>query len=441
MPHLAFRKKTAVVCLIASALAMTSGNAQTSVTQPPTDELQRRLDICAKSEPWLQRACLDALGNFGWQQTGAEASDIITPQTAEVTPPDELHLVGIYEPHNDRQSDGSVGRGQVAVHIDRPGRTVALVLGSYDPVRWAVTASPDTDVARIIIGGHGSAQSEAVLNGDVFDYDRAELPLTYRAEGIRFQPFHEAAYTLVGLTNADSFNGAYRAPPEGFSITTAPGVATQEEVNAALFAAARDRATLPAGMQAILSGHTTPDQGTWEFTSDGFLGIDATGAAVRYPVTLDVPDVSWPMGAAHDPENQLIWGISSGGEGYLYEYDIAADLWLAWSVNGYDAGGLIFDPVRNHLIATPGWNSREGYVRLDRQANIISSVSIPPDSYPGLINMYDPGNGPAPTLVPLAVEGDLLLVQAEPRWSGLSEEPSSLFYLVDLVNGSVDLIR
>lgn len=441
MPRLVVRKKALALGLVTSVLAMTSGHAQTGGTPSGDDELQRRLEICAKSEPWLQRACLDALRNFGWHQAEADASDAAAPQTAEIVPPDELHIVGIYEPQTDRQSDGSVGRGQVAVHIDRPGRTVALVLGAYDPVRWAVTASPGTDVARIIIGGYESAQSEAILNGEVFDFERAELPLAYQAVGVRFQPFHEAAYTLVGLSNADSFSGAYRAPPEGFSITTAPGVATEEEVNAALFAAARDRATLPAGMQAILSGDATSDQGTWEFTDDGFLGVDATGTAVRYPVTLDIPDVSWPAGAAHDPENQLVWGITNGGEGFLYEYDIAADRWLVWSMEAYDAGGLIFDPARNELIASPRGYGGDNYVRLDRRGNILSSVSIPRDRYPGLINTYDPGNGPAPTLTPLAVEGDLLLLQAAPRWSGLAEEPSALFYLVDLSTGSVELIR
>lgn len=439
MPRLVVRKKALVLGLAASVLAMTSGHAQTGGTPSGEDELQRRLEICAKSEPWLQRACLDALANMGFQV--ADEPEPQAPGPAVTVMLDELHLVGIYEPQTDTQGDGSVGRGQVHVQVDRPGQVIALVLASVEPAMWQVTASPDTDVARVILGGSGSTRSQVALNGAIVQHETANIPSTHRAEGSRFQPFHEAAYNFVGLPNADSFVGVYRAPPEGFLISAAPGVPTRQEVRQALLDAARDRATLPAEMQAILSGQAASDHGVWELTDGGFIGIDENGTTARYPIGLDVPEVSWPEGAAYDRENQRLWGITTGGEGYLYEYDIAADLWLAWSLDGYDAGGLIFDAARNFLIASPGRDHDSRYVLLDRRASVVSSVNVPYESYPGLINTYDPGNGPGPTLIPLAVEGDLLLVTAEPHWTSLSEGQSALFYLVDLSIGSVELIR
>lgn len=110
-------------------------------------------------------------------------------------------------------------------------------------------------------------------------------------------------------------------------------------------------------------------------------------------------------------------------------------------MNNHDAGGIVFDRANNRLVSTPGPHGQQGNLIMDRRTNVISSVRIPKWVYPGLIDMFDPGNGPMPRLEPIAVEGDILLVRATHRWGRTPPTTGTPIYLVDLANGSVDLLR
>lgn len=62
-------------------------------------------------------------------------------------------------------------------------------------------------------------------------------------------------------------------------------------------------------------------------------------------------------------------------------------------------------------------------------------------AYPGLHTVYDPGNSPRRRVVPIMVEGELLLVEVEP-WPKLAcNSGTSWNYLVDLQSGQVRLVR
>ncbi len=166
---------------------------------------------------------------------------------------------------------------------------------------------------------------------------------------------------------------------------------------------------------------------------------------MAYPAPLDMPEISVPMGVAHDPANNLLWGITLGGEGFLYEYDIGADRWSAWSMRNFDAGGLIFDAVRNRLIATPGpYMSHRGgsYLTLDRRAQVVASVQVPLSAYAGLIEILDRESAAGPSFRPLAIHGDELLVStALHRIRATGTLQPTFLYVVNLLNGTVELVR
>jgi hypothetical protein len=155
--------------VVALAIYPTGGRAQDA--EPSAGELtavefQRRLQICLEAEDWLRAACLDALRSLdlGPLSPTENVATLDQPQTQpEVAQTvDELHMVGIYEPRIEATNIGAVLRGVVDVTVDRPGKTVALVLNSYEPVLWAVVATPGTQVARIIVSGHGLERTEPV---------------------------------------------------------------------------------------------------------------------------------------------------------------------------------------------------------------------------------------------------------------------------------------
>lgn len=157
------------------------------------------------------------------------------------------------------------------------------------------------------------ARSEALFNGDEVDFERAQLPLAYQSGGVRFQPFLEATFRLVEMSNADSFRGSYRAPASGFSINEATGGATQAEIQSGLSVTVIDRTSLSPGLQAALRGDIHSSASRWQLCEEGFIGVDANGVALRHDLPLDVPVMSWPRGTANDLENQLLWGVTLGG--------------------------------------------------------------------------------------------------------------------------------
>ncbi len=209
-------------------------------------EFQRRLQFCLDTEEWLREACLETLQRREVVQIQApDAPDTPLGTQSASSGIDELHLVSVYQPHRDRGSLGAVRRGAVNVVVDRPGQSVALVFNSYEPVLWSITTSPGTEVAHVVIAGHRRDRTEVRVNGQPIQVERANMPLALSDEGAVFHAFHRAAYEHFGLEQADSFHGAYTAPEEGFAIASAPGLQTHEAIMSAVFAAARDRATLP----------------------------------------------------------------------------------------------------------------------------------------------------------------------------------------------------
>lgn len=175
--------------------------------------------------------------------TGEFAEATNKPMTNEVVTtnsdglPIELHMVGIYEPTTGRFPNPLVGkRLPVQIEVDRPGVAVTLALGSYEPAQWIIQTSEGIQIEKIIASSRKRLRSEFILNGEKVSVTFRDLPLAYQPRGNRCQPFHAAAAQAARLKMASSFNGAYKAPLEGFVFDEAPGVPTSAEVETALTA-------------------------------------------------------------------------------------------------------------------------------------------------------------------------------------------------------------
>ena len=406
------------------------------------DELLRALRMLAGEETVGTVLRSDTNTTAG---TFVETTEELEPVSENPTNADglpvELHMVGIYEPRKSRTEDGLSRSEQVSIKVDRPGVSVALVLGSYRPTRWVIETSKDTQVERVIASDRNRPRGEVILNGQKVSVTYRNLPLAYQSRGNRFQPFHEAASKAAGARNAASFQGAYKAPEGGFVINEAPGIPTRAEVEAALTAQALRASDLTPALRDAFEGKTKAPGSKWTLRDEGFAGVGENGKSILHRLPLEAPEVSWPMGAAHDPAGQQIWGVTLGGEGYLYKYDIAKNQWSARSMNNVDAGGLIFDPKTGNLITTPGPHGRSGYLTLDASGKVLSRLEIALTEYPGLISTYDSGSGPRSRMVPVMIDGDLLLVRMEPWPSSQRNTRSHWFYLVDLQSGTVRLVR
>lgn len=420
---------------------------QSAKPQPSAAELERRIDICRNSEAWLQPACFETLRALARRSAPQKttrlekqppSAPIHTKGTAQY---DEVHMIGIYEAQEIRTKTGAFKRSEVDVHVDRPGKSVALVIASHTAVRWLITTSPGTKVTRVLFSSNHARRTEVTLNGQPANAELVNLPLAYKPRGKNFHDFHETAAQLTGMPNAHSFQGAYKAPKHGFYVVAAPGLPTRAELQAEINKSALPRNALSPKLRAALTSDVSTLRGKWNFGAKGFTGVNSTGTAVHYDLSLNVPEVSWPVGAAHDPKNQILWGVTLGGEGFLYEYNIPQKRWLAWSMNNIDVGGLIFDPDTNRLIATPGQHFNRGFLVMDRQANVISQFQISQSDFPGLIDASGSGSGRAPALKPLAIDNGKLLVRAQFGLNQRNISHNDLLYLIDLNTRQVSYVR
>ena len=67
-------------------------------------------------------------------------------------PNEELHVVALYE-GNTKTGDMLHG-GKATVRVDRPGKSVTLLVSSYHSVTWEISVAPMTKLVKVIVGGY-----------------------------------------------------------------------------------------------------------------------------------------------------------------------------------------------------------------------------------------------------------------------------------------------
>lgn len=153
--------------------------------------------------------------------SGTASPDGAMPYMPRTVDADELHWVGFYEGsygYGPRHSGGSHPVGKAGVKVDRPGKTVALVLTAYEPISWQVEVAPGSKVNTVILSGYYKQQLSGVGPKTLVFQSSYETPgpfhyfYAYRKDD-KDNPFAESetmVRQLTGLKPA-SFQGAYAA--------------------------------------------------------------------------------------------------------------------------------------------------------------------------------------------------------------------------------------
>jgi hypothetical protein len=130
----------------------------------------------------------------------------------------EVHVVGLSE--GVTRTGDQIHGGKAAVRVDRPGKTVTLVLTAYDSVTWDVTFTPQTRLGKVILGGyHRQAVRELPRHISVveaFSENRPGLPAVrycYRIDSAALRPMVRQIHDLTQQEIA-SFQGSSRFDPE-----------------------------------------------------------------------------------------------------------------------------------------------------------------------------------------------------------------------------------
>jgi hypothetical protein len=363
------------------------------------------------------------------------------PVVAEV----ELHVVGIYE------GIPAISRNEASreaqVRLDRPDAQVILVLSSYRSVDWDVRVSYDSDPPSIVLAQRGDEKppSTVRVNGTLIpDPTRMELPMLYQPEGMAFRELVMLVPERFGVARLSSFSSAYAAPFDGFVIDQ---VVADDRYDQDYLRPKLSADPLPASLRALLPppGRRVPPPVA--LTEAGFVLTDPDGKTRTIPMSPDMPGVSWPVAAVHDAAAGMIYGVTLGGDGAIYAYDEAKERWrVLRSMDGLDAGGMILDPEGRRLILTVGFTGPGRLVAHDLagpdDAPLVTLADLA--NLPGLTDLYDPGNGPEATLVPVGIEGDRVLVTSTGDFLSMrlreTEEAAWRAYLIDLSSGQVDFV-
>ena len=354
-----------------------------------------------------------------------------------VLPDGEVHVVAV---GNGYQTADFYALPAARVLVDRPGQDVTLVLLDGGQIHWQIEATDGTIIVEIVRSGPNTLDSEVSLfDIPIIGVQVPGLPLAFNPWGRDFRILVDTLTEMFGTTRIHSFHGTNQIREDAVRV---------DRVDMTTIGLLRDYLSPIVDV----SDDVPPDIRNWYVKKSGnkdvALDFDETGISLtdpsgtrHFPVTPDVPDIVLPVAAVYDTGTQMIYGVTLGGEGYLYAVDTQSGDWrVVTDLDAYDPAGLLFDPG-SRLLITTGAFSRPGAIKVFGLDGSRSSRFIPTTAFPGLTDLFDYGNAHGPPLTPLAYSDGWLLVRAVASGESASAD-SSVYrtYAVQIANGDVRLL-
>ncbi len=392
----------------------------------------------------------------------------------------ELHVVGIYEGFT--KTDGKLHGGKARVLLDRPKKSVTLVLVSHTPVTWEVGVGKDTKLDKVILGGGGKSAvkglPEKVEVVEAFRGSKTPtLPFyAYTLDAPGFRPLVDALAESTGQKKLASFTGLYRANADGlFEVTDVqaddrlsadyPLPAPADKLPKLSFLANYGvPGNLPHEMSRSFGEFTLtgpnrdslkplPDhvsRVTYDPAGKKHYGIfrhklaeiDMEKKKVKEIDTgLDVPEISWPANVSFDTKRGRVLLTTSGGGGILYAYTPKTEKWEAltekppWLVT--------YHPKNDTLYGLKGDVFGRGMPELQElnaEGAVVESTKLDGPFLPGMFSV-----GPGVVGMQLIAADDKLVLLISPGENrGGSEAPPSKLtytYLIDPATGKAQLVH
>ena len=367
-------------------------------------------------------------------QTNVQDYDLLRRSHHPSTPPRylaedaEVILVSGYEA--ERNGD------RVTVNIDRPHQKVLLVLSSYEAIDWQVVASPQTEIAGVLVSSYYPSTVIGDLDPQtVFSVD---LPYSYELENRKTVELLQQLNLWFDVYRLDGFRGSY-------SLSSYIDIGQVDYYNPALTLRGYpieqptpnfkfhvyDRHYRPIA-SSLTNGDSldkdrifsniisqtgiaiSPDTSqVYQTTPRGIKIIDRqTGTISEFPLPLNFPELSWGMDIAYDSRRDLITLVSLGGEGYFYRFDVRQQRWLdVRSLNNVDLKSITYDRTGDRYLA---WGENyfgdEGNLfYISPTGELLYEEQIG-DRLPGFYRLYDRGNEMTPPVEIVAQDNRLALI-------------------------------
>ena len=347
----------------------------------------------------------------------------------------EIHAVGIYEGYVDELS--SFEGGFARIFVDRPEATVVLSLNSHKPVRWIIEATPKTKVENILLHGTEPAASEVFLNGVDFSPQVIEdLGYAFGNEGKVFRSAVKALTSIFEGNSLASFYGSYKAPSEPFLINA---IREEPKLKTNYLDEFVRPNEIPEDLVEFLSKNTAKSEPAVRFTYDGFVVIE-NNAETTIPIAPGLPQISHPHGATRDKAGGRLFGVTLGGEGFIYQYDLAKQKWsVLSSMKNLNAMTALSDAYHDQLIMGLG-QTGTGIALFDLNTSKLSKVPLGSEDLSGFSDLYDPENEAIANLIPVGVSRNIHLARAEADKRMYPNAKASRTYLIDMLTGEATLV-
>lgn len=364
--------------------------------------------------------------------TCAEADD------GETIGKTELHVISVF--------DGSIRTGnrihgpEVQVSVNRAGQSVVLGLGNREAVRWHVEVTPETQIESVILFGKNAQLSEAYVNGTEYPVQKLpKLQTSVETSGSQFREMVTQLSRKVGVDGLASFHSAKRMIAGSFTIDAVQDLSflkidhLSDQVHPKL---------VPAALEPFVDQPMSDGTGL-ELTKLGFVLTGKTGTSRNISVTLDVPRIASPGAAVMDEERGRLFGLSRGGDSFLYQYNMTSEKWSVLLENEKLGGhSMAYDVDQDRLIL--GFTRRDHGFEILTPGELQSTVTMTMDveRMPGYADLHYTGGRLSTRLVPIAAQGDYMLARATERrrTRGTGDVPASRTYLVSLVTGESWLV-
>jgi hypothetical protein len=320
------------------------------------------------------------------------------------------------------------------VIVDRPGKTVLLVLASYESGRWKVSASRDTILRAILVATGGRSTVDGPMGTPT--YAAPALCCATAVESAEFRRVIVALNAGFGVERIDAFRGQddlpgqvsvsqLDAPKPELTLAGTPVTKPDKTFEFELLATdlrpvrwtnAGPRA--PADAQApLVNGKTLVlPSGVYQVRAhEGLFVASKPGVTPQLrQLPQGFPPFSWATDLAYDSQRGIVSVVSLGGEGFFYRYDVAKGEWLDFrSMNNIDVTSLTYDSAGQRYL---GWLEYGILVAISPQGVVADRKEVR-NRLPGLLSTIGNIEGPSlRRLTVVAKDGYVALMRIdEPR--------------------------
>ncbi|MFC3114685.1 lysozyme inhibitor LprI family protein [Cellvibrio fontiphilus] len=381
-----------------------------SLISGQSDWLKNTRDLC-KSADCLQLVYINRISDLKSKITTSpyEAGYFLNPATdkplATLAEESEIYVISGYEPL----------KNVVSITVDRPNSKVILVVSSYEPTIWKISATPKTQIGAIFFGGN-----QTIFSNKIAPLYKEEIPYTTEIDNRNFQTLLSKLNDLIKVKNIDYFLGNYKIPStvvidqfirEDKKTLSLDGPKIQTPKSNWEFDLLTDsnkieKWTLQGPKTQVDSNYvfqgrllSSKTEKVFSIKNHNFEILNIKNGNKYSPtMPMDFPKISWPTDITYDARRNYYSIVSYGGEGYLYRYNPDQDLWIDFnSAKNFDISSIFYDKTADRYVAWANFINRGSLVIFDGDGKYVSDKYLT-EKLEGFGRLYDKGNEAAAPL-------------------------------------------